>query len=528
VKRAIAIVAGAAALTGGLTAIGPFGGDEDQVEYRIVLDTALGLTEDADFRSTGVRVGRVKTLELEPRTARAVATVVVEDGDFGTLRRDAECTVQPQSLIGEYYLDCAPGTAAEPLGDGGTVPVERTSGTVPPDLVAQIMTLPYRQRLGILISELGAGVAARGGDVDQAIKRAIPALRETDRVLEILGDERRTLQQLVRDGAETVSTLADGGDEIARFVGEARDTAQASAARRTELQGTIRRFPAFNRGLRSTLADLGEVARRQTPALRDLRAAAPSLTGLLNNLGPFSNASVPALRTLGAASVRGTRALPSAGRTVNILEDLGAAGLEPARNLRIIGDHLDDRRFAVEKNPRSPGGEGFTGFEAFLQYPFVQAQAVNLFDSRGYTLKLNALVNECTQYTDGDTRLDNPERTKRCNSDLGPGGAKLVQRSPASSASRSAGTAPSAPRTTPTPQPAAQQQPGTGAQPQAPATTTPSLPGLPQAPQRLPETLTVPGLPPIQLPKGLTGGGRTTDPAAAMGLLDFLLGSGTR
>ena len=51
----------------------------------------------------------------------------------------------------------------------------------------------------------------------------------------------------------------------------------------------------------------------------------------------------------------------------------------------------------------------------------MQSQAINIFDSRGYTLKLNALVNECSGYTNARDRASaNPARTQRCNAWLGP------------------------------------------------------------------------------------------------------------
>ena len=61
------------------------------------------------------------------------------------------------------------------------------------DLIGDIMRLPYRQRLAILLNELGTGLAGRGGELIEVIHRANPALRETDEVLKILADQNRTL-----------------------------------------------------------------------------------------------------------------------------------------------------------------------------------------------------------------------------------------------------------------------------------------------------------------------------------------------
>jgi len=496
-------------------------GDErsNALEYRVMLDNASGLTEGADFRAAGVKVGSIKTLDLEVKTARAIATVAVARPEFGGLRADAECTVKPQSLIGEYFMDCAPGTSSRKLPAGGTVPIEQTSGTIPPDLVMNTLRKPYRQKLQIIIAELGAGFAARGGDVNETIRRAIPALRETDDVLKLLAAERRTLAQLTRDADTVVGRLDGNRRDVARFVVEARDTAEISANRREELAGTIRRLPTFQRILRPTLRDLGVAARRQTPALRDLRAAAPSLTTLLNRLGPFTDASVPAVRALGRASVTGSRAVADARGTVKTLRAVAAAAKEPVTNLRFVLENLDDRSNAVEKNPLSPGGAGFTGLEAFLQYFFTQSQAINLFDDRGYILKLNALVNECSAYTNGTTALKNPERTKRCSAALGPGGK--IEPTPAAGSARSAK------------QPSAQAPVDpAAASPAAPAPlpgqaapavpTAPGAPGAPPTPGLIPE-IDLPGIGKVTVP-GLTDPNAPRAPGASADLLDYLLG----
>ncbi len=491
------------------------------MQYRVELDNASGLTEGADLRAAGVKIGAIKKLDLDAKTARAIATVEVSRPEFGGLGTDTSCTIKPQSLIGEYFMDCDPGKSKRKLRRNGTVPVERTSGTIPPDLVMNTLRKPYRQKLQVIIAELGAGFAARGGDVNETIRRAIPALRDTDEVLRILGDERQTLAQLTRDASTVVGRLDGNKTDVARFVAEARDTAVISANRRTELAGTIRRLPKFQRILRPTLRDLGVAAKRQTPALRDLRLAAPSLTTLLNRIGPFADASLPAVRALGRASVTGTTAVKDASGFVKSLRTVAATTKEPVKNLRFVLEHLDDRKNAVEKNPASPGGAGFTGLEAFTQYFFEQSQAINLFDKdRGYTLKLNALVNECNNYTNGSTALANPERTKRCSGALGPGGK--IEPTPSQASARAA-----KPRAA-TDAPAGSSNaanPDAGSAAPAPSAGNATPPAAGAAAPGLVPPIDLPGIGKVQVP-GLTAPGtsRTPSPGTSADLLDYLLG----
>jgi virulence factor Mce-like protein len=416
----VAVLAAAGLATGA-------GDDGGAKRYDVVLDNSFGLTEGADLKAAGVRIGKVASLDVQRpgaggggAPARALITIEVDKPGFDSLRKDVFCRVEPQSLIGEYFLNCEPGKSREALPDGATIPVEQTAGTIPPDLVLGIMRKPQRERFATILAELGAGLGARGEDLNVTIRRALPALRETDEVLELLAANRSTLRTLTRDADVVLDALSGNREDVARFVAEARDTAVASAERRTDLAATIHKLPAFLRALRPTLADLGTVAREQTPALRDLRASAGDLRTLFDRLGPFSEAARPAVRSLGTASVVGRQAARAGRPTIARLRRTGRAAKEPSTNLRFVTEHLDDRTNAVEPNKLSPGGSGFTGLEAMLQYVFVQAQAINLYDTKGHILKLNALVNECGSYTNAETARSNPERTKRCSQALGP------------------------------------------------------------------------------------------------------------
>jgi ABC-type transporter Mla subunit MlaD len=70
--------------------------------YTVVLDNAFGLTDGADLKSSGVKVGKVTKLEVQRSTARALAKISIDKPEFAGFRKDVFCEVKPQSLIGEY------------------------------------------------------------------------------------------------------------------------------------------------------------------------------------------------------------------------------------------------------------------------------------------------------------------------------------------------------------------------------------------------------------------------------------------
>jgi len=75
-------------------------------------------------------------------------------------------------------------------GDTPTIRIERNHSPVDLDLVFATLRLPYRQRLAIVVNELGTGLAGRPAELNAAIRRANPALQRANHVLAILDRDR--------------------------------------------------------------------------------------------------------------------------------------------------------------------------------------------------------------------------------------------------------------------------------------------------------------------------------------------------
>ncbi|HEX2017052.1 MAG TPA: MlaD family protein [Solirubrobacteraceae bacterium] len=377
--------------------------------YWVELDNAFGLVSGADVKVAGVRAGKISSFKLDRTTYRALVGVQVDQKGFDQFRTDAFCESLPQSLIGEYFLDCQPGANGQPLKSGAVIPVKQTASTVAPDLVNNILRLPYRQRLRIILNELGAAVAGNETNLNDAIRRGVPALRETDRVLALLAQENQTLADLAQKGDAVITPLARNHAQVGRWVQMAGRTATASAERRAQIAQTFHKFPAFLTELRSNMAALGKVATSQTPALQNLNASSGQLKRFFNDLGPFADASRPAFRALGQASVTGNQALKAAGPTIAELNRFTAQAPEVGKNLAVVLQHLDDPRNAVETDqrakPQHPDGRAsYTGLESLLQWVFDQSMAINVFDGEHYILKVNAFNDpNCAPYTDAAT-----------------------------------------------------------------------------------------------------------------------------
>ncbi len=99
-----------------------------------------------------------------------------------------------------------------PAGQPGSgerfLPLENNGEEVDLDLVNNIMRQPYADRFRLILNELGAGLAARGKTLDAIIRRADPALRQTDRVLAVLAAQNHQLARLAKDSDTILTPLA--------------------------------------------------------------------------------------------------------------------------------------------------------------------------------------------------------------------------------------------------------------------------------------------------------------------------------
>jgi ABC-type transporter Mla subunit MlaD len=384
---------GAAVFATGAAA--PGGGSTYKV--RAIFDDVASAVPGEDVKIAGAKIGKIGAMDVTPENKAAVE-LDLSDSGFTPFHQDAHCTVRPQSLIGEKYVECTPGSPSKPAlneikhGEPGAgqhlLPLSNTSAPVDLDLVNNILRLPYRQRFSILLSELGAGLAGRGQDLNALIHRANPALRETDRVLKQLADENVTLKNLASESDRALAPLARDRRHLAGFIKNANEVGEATAAHSADIQRGIQKLPRFLRELKPTLVDLGALSDEMTPTLADLDTAAPSLTRLVLQLGPFSRSATQSLVSLGKTTDVGGPVLQ---RALPVVKDLRAF----AHSAKPVSTDLDALTASLDKTG---------GLEQAMNYIFFQMTAINGFDEISHYLRASLLVNTCSTYaTTGET-----------------------------------------------------------------------------------------------------------------------------
>jgi ABC-type transporter Mla subunit MlaD len=373
------------------------GGSNSGYTVRAIFDDAGNLIGGENVKIGGVKVGTVGTV-TPTANAKAAVVLQIQNPGYRNFRADASCTILPQGLIGEKFVDCLP---TQPRVEGAPLPpplhkipnglegagqyllpVANTSSPVDVDLLGNINRLPERQRLTIIINEFGAGLAGRGSDLSTVIRRADPALRELDKVLAILAGENKTLAKLAVDSDIALQPLAKVRKQFAGFFAESATVAEASAAHRGALEENLAKFPAFLKQLGPSQERLQRFARETIPVFTDLGIAAPAINQAFEQIPAFSRSSTKFTKSLGKTSKVAGPALVATQPLLRRLKTLGGAAAPFSTNLSSLLSSL-----------RNTGG-----LERLLDFIFLGAGASNGYDQLGHFLRTEGVATTCLKY----------------------------------------------------------------------------------------------------------------------------------
>jgi virulence factor Mce-like protein len=391
VRRLAAIATGLAAVA--LLAVvlaAPARSDGGPYTVRAIFDDAAFAARGEDVRVAGANVGTISSLGITT-DKRAAVSLRIDDSRFTPFHANAHCAIRPQSLIGEQYVDCDPGTASTGqlarIGQGAgagsyLLPVARTSSPVDTDIVQDISRQPVRQSLAVIIDELGTGLAARGSDLNAVIHRANPALGNTDKVIKILASQNRALAQLATNSDTVLTPLARERRQISGFITQANTTSVASAQRAADISRTFQLFPSFLNQLRPLMADLGTLADQGTPVMTELGQSASAVGRQFANLTPFASAARTALINLGRASAESQPSLVATLPLARRFDQLGTAARPTASSLQRLLDSLNQTG----------------GIQQLMSVLYQGASATNGFNSLGHFTRFEPLDSSCTDY----------------------------------------------------------------------------------------------------------------------------------
>jgi len=411
-RRTLAIGALVAAVVVVIVLIvsGSSGGSDYVV--RAIFDNGGFMVKGEQVRVAGANVGEIESVgvtlpgevdsyengEEKAVDGKAVIVMKITDPGFQDFRSDASCLIRPQSLIGEKFVDCrptaprAPGSSPAPAlkkipsGQPGAgqylLPLENNSTSVDPDLINDINKLPYAQRFRLIFNELGAGLAGRGADIEAAVKRANPALRDIDRLLGILNAQREQLTQLAADSEQILEPLSRERAHVAGFFVNSGAAGRASSERGADLEASLRKFPAFLREFRTTMRSFQGFTDTATPVFTELGKAAPAYTEATRLLTPFSAASTVSLKSLGVAGEESGPTFRAADPIVIKARDLARSGASPTTKLAEFFESTRETK----------------GFDGLVDLIYNTTAASNAYDKYGHYTRILTTLTNCLEY----------------------------------------------------------------------------------------------------------------------------------
>ena len=386
----VALVVAALLLAG----CGSSGGD---YTVRAIFDDAANIIPGETVKIGGVKVGTVGSVTPTPQQKAAVELNITAAG-FQDFRADASCTIEPEALIGEKFVNCLP---TQPRAEGAPLPpplhqipsgqegegqyllpVTNTSSPVDVDLLGDINRLPVRQRFTIILNELGAGLAGRGSDLNAVIRRADPALRELDKVVGILAGQNKLLAKLAVDSNQALAPIPAVKEKISNFIVGQDTVSRATANQRGALKQNLADFPAFLAQLGPAMERYGRLAEQTTPAFTDLKAAAPGINQTFTQLPAFQKSSTTFFTSLGKTAKLSGPAL---------------AALQPfLARVKTLGNVA--KPFSVSLAELFTSLRNTGGLERLMDFIFLGAGSTNGYDALGHFLRAELVANACLTY----------------------------------------------------------------------------------------------------------------------------------
>lgn len=412
-----AAVAGLAAL---LASRAPLAQGSSSYTFDAIFDDARGLVPGQLIKIAGATAGSIQKVSITPGFKARIQMSV--GAQFAPFRTDAHCTIRPQGLIAENYVDCDPGRLGAPAlrAQGGfppTVPVIHTTEPVSLLDLFDVANLPTAERFSIIVNELGIGLSGNGENINQIILRANPALASARRVLGLLSSQRVALGMAIDASDRVVGELAHHSPDVTRFVSQAARAARITGEHHRQLARAVGELPGLLGVLRPALGHLDRVALTGTPLLARVHGAAPEINRLTAELTPFTRAVAPVLAKLAPVLAAGTRTARDVKPLLSLIARYARISLPNAISTGQLFVSLRQHGFS----------------EAFLGAVYYLTSSLARFDNVSHFAVSTLSGNQCSLYVS--------QPTPGCSSHLGGSSSILGIQSAAPSSSSSADTA---------------------------------------------------------------------------------------
>src|SRR5687768_4019103 len=186
--------------------------------FDVPVTEANQLAIEADVRSAGVNVGKIRAKRKAPTGNRTIVTVELERS-FAPIARDARVIQRSKTLLGEKYLELTPGTKDAPkLPEGGQLPIAAVQDTTELDEVLGILDKPTRALFRTWQQELGKASVNRSVDLNDAFGNLPRFTASGTDVLKVLNQQEDAVSRLVRNTGVVFGALTEREDQLRNLV----------------------------------------------------------------------------------------------------------------------------------------------------------------------------------------------------------------------------------------------------------------------------------------------------------------------
>jgi virulence factor Mce-like protein len=246
--------------------------------YRIYLPLprATNIYQDTSVRIAGISVGKV--VGVSRSGARGARALIELKPQFAPVRTGATAIVRAKTLLGEGYIEIAPGSPdAPPVPDGGTLGAGQVKPTEQLFDVLRTFTPPTRARIRSMFAGLAAATLNRSQALSDSIAYAGPTADNLATIAETLDGQGASLTHLVADTGTVLSALGRRAGVIETAVRAGNDVLAVTAQRNQALRATIVAFAPFLHELRAASTTLGAASGDIGAGVGALERATPQL-----------------------------------------------------------------------------------------------------------------------------------------------------------------------------------------------------------------------------------------------------------
>jgi len=254
---------------------------------------AGGVAPNQEVTYRGVQVGRVGRMTL---TRDAVRIELIINSGFKIPKEGTRARVLFKSAVGEQFVDILPQQEGAPLFTrGDVIPVWMTSIPIQTEDLLRELDAVLRsvdpKALGTLVHEIGTGLRGHGQDLNKTIKAL-------DVLTSIAATKNEQTAGILRNGAAVQGAFNASSEDFVRGIAALRTVADVLAARKAELERTLKATAGLDTEILALLRDRGSELNQIVADLgKTIRTTHDNLSNvdqLLTYLGPFLGDAVKA------------------------------------------------------------------------------------------------------------------------------------------------------------------------------------------------------------------------------------------